>query len=71
MDPADLILCEGVLTDIPLGRLNQDESLEVETGICFLASGRFEIKGEVQCMFAENGERIAGFGSLRAHIAEE
>ncbi|GJE90813.1 TRAPP II complex [Phanerochaete sordida] len=43
LDPPQHILFEGVLSDIPVGRLASDEAYEFDTPVTFVACGRFEL----------------------------
>jgi hypothetical protein len=70
MDPADHIIYEGVLSNIPLGRMESEGTREVEIPLCFLSQGRFEICAEVQILGAPRSERKAGVGQLRAVVRE-
>jgi hypothetical protein len=46
--PLEYVLHEGVLTDLPIGRLQSGESREITTSLCFLTAGRFEISAQVR-----------------------
>ncbi|KAJ6547608.1 TRAPP II complex [Mycena capillaripes] len=62
------VIFEGLLKDVPIGRLESGESLEVETGVCFLAYGRFEISAEAKVVgFTES----KGTGRLTAMVRAE
>jgi hypothetical protein len=71
VDPADHIIYDGVLSNIPLGQMESGEAREVETAVCFLSQGRFEICAEVQILGALRNERKAGVGQLKAVVREE
>lgn len=71
IDPADQVIYEGVLTNIPLGHLEPGESREVETAVCFLSLGRFEIRADVRILGASRSQREAGIGQLRAVVRKE
>ncbi|PPQ83346.1 hypothetical protein CVT25_003985 [Psilocybe cyanescens] len=63
-NPSEYIIYEGVLTDLPVGRLESGESREITTSVCFLASGHFEISALVRGFGgATTDSRVA-----RAHI---
>lgn len=47
MEPPEHALYEGVLSDIPIGRLDIGTSQEVEIPVTFVACGRFELSAEV------------------------
>ena len=46
MEPAAHILFEGVLTDIPIGRLDATQSKVFELPISLVSCGRFEISAD-------------------------
>jgi hypothetical protein len=48
LDPIESIVYEGILTDIALGRLEPGQVHEFSLGLCFLATGRFEISAQVR-----------------------
>ncbi|KAF4614895.1 hypothetical protein D9613_003081 [Agrocybe pediades] len=48
INPVEYVIFEGVLTDLPVGRLENGESKEVTTSLCFLTSGQFEISAQVR-----------------------
>ncbi|KAJ3559110.1 hypothetical protein NM688_g536 [Phlebia brevispora] len=69
MDPAQYILYEGVLMDVPVGRVDIDQSQEIELPVTFVSCGRFEIFGDVYVNGPEDKRRIAR-GQLRASVEE-
>ncbi|ESK96998.1 hypercellular protein [Moniliophthora roreri MCA 2997] len=48
IEPTEHFIHDGALSDIPVGRLDKNESREVDTAICFLSQGRFEVRGIVR-----------------------
>ncbi|KAJ6496720.1 TRAPP II complex [Mycena vitilis] len=63
------VIFEGLLRDVPIGRLESGESREVETGLCFLSHGRFEISAEAKVVgFAAESK---GIGRLTAMVRSE
>ncbi|KAJ7046805.1 TRAPP II complex [Mycena alexandri] len=62
------IIFEGLLRDVPIGRLESGESCEVETGLCFLAYGRFEISAEAKVVGSSESK---GTGRLTAMVRAE
>ncbi|KAL0946868.1 hypothetical protein HGRIS_013034 [Hohenbuehelia grisea] len=48
LSPAQHVLYEGVLSSIPIGRLRQGESRELDVLLCFLCYGRFDITAQVR-----------------------
>ncbi|KAK7054867.1 hypothetical protein VNI00_003330 [Paramarasmius palmivorus] len=48
IEPSEHILHDGALYDIPVGRLDSNESRELDTTLCFLSHGRFEVRGAVK-----------------------
>lgn len=69
-DPAEHIIYEGVLSDLPVGHLQSGESREVETPLCFLSYGRFELAAEVRALDLSYAESRAGFGHLVVDVLE-
>jgi trafficking protein particle complex subunit 9 len=43
VEPREHVIFDGVLYDMPIGRLHAKESREVEVAVCFLCHGRFEV----------------------------
>ncbi|KAJ3516627.1 hypothetical protein NLJ89_g1004 [Agrocybe chaxingu] len=46
-NPSEYLIYEGVLTDLPVGRLQSGEFREIVTSLCFLSSGHFELSAQV------------------------
>ncbi|KAJ7176123.1 hypothetical protein C8R43DRAFT_942926 [Mycena crocata] len=59
------IIMEGLLRDVPIGRLESGESREIETGLCFLAYGRYEISAEAKVVGSVENK---GLGRLTAMV---
>ncbi|KAJ7155939.1 TRAPP II complex [Mycena crocata] len=62
------IIMEGLLRDVPIGRLESGESREIETGLCFLAYGRYEISAEAKVVGSVENK---GLGRLTAMVRVE
>jgi len=62
------IIFEGLLRDVPIGRLESGESREIETGLCFLAYGRYEILVEAKVVGSAESK---GAGRLTAMVRAE
>ncbi|KAF7338264.1 hypothetical protein MVEN_02051700 [Mycena venus] len=62
------VIFEGLLREVPIGRLESGESREVETGLCFLAYGRFEISAEAKVVGSTESK---GTGRLTAMVRAE
>ncbi|KAJ7452373.1 TRAPP II complex [Mycena galericulata] len=62
------LVFEGLLRDVPIGRLESGESREVETGLCFLAYGRYEISAEAKVVGSTESK---GTGQLTAMVRVE
>lgn len=69
--PDEHILFEGVLTDIPLGRIETSQSQVVEIPVCFLSGGHFEIGAEARILGASEESGRAGVSRLRAMVRED
>lgn len=70
MTPPEHVLFEGVLSNIPLGRLEPGTSQFVETGVGFLCHGCFNIRAEVRILGAPRSGRKAGMGEITAVVRE-
>ena len=66
LHPFQHVIYEGVLTSVPIGELKQGESREVLLPICFLCSGRFDIRAQVGMIDSGTSERGVSYGSLTA-----
>ncbi|KAI0062282.1 hypothetical protein BV25DRAFT_1945461 [Artomyces pyxidatus] len=71
MDPSDHVIQEGILSDIPLGRLGHGETQEVETPLCFVSCGRFEMHADVRILGTRHEEGKVGFGILKAVVDDD
>lgn len=70
MTPPEHVIFEGVLSNIPLGRLEPGDSRFVETAVGFLSHGRFDIRAEVRILGAPRGARKAGSSRITAVVHE-
>ncbi|KAF8628414.1 hypothetical protein AX15_003936 [Amanita polypyramis BW_CC] len=70
LEPSEDILYEGVIQDMPIGRLDPGASKEIDTTVCFLACGYFEILAEVRLVGADKLSR-AGIGHLKVTLPGE
>ncbi|KAA1471141.1 hypothetical protein DENSPDRAFT_775745 [Dentipellis sp. KUC8613] len=70
MEPSEYVIQEGILSDVPVGRLAQGESYETETPLCFVACGRFELTAEARVLGASGDDARVGFGQLHAIVEE-
>jgi trafficking protein particle complex subunit 9 len=68
VEPAEHIIVEGVLTDVSLGRLDSGEYREIETVLCVLCLGRFEICVTVRSLSDGSAGTVVGAGCLRAVV---
>ncbi|KAG6909694.1 hypothetical protein DXG01_015895 [Tephrocybe rancida] len=69
MEPSEHVVYEGILTELAVGRLESGESRDIDTAICFLANGRFEISAEVRSFDAPRSDTDrAGIGHLIAIV---
>lgn len=46
--PQDSVVYEGVLNDIPIGRLEPGEKRSHTIGVCFLSRGHFELSAQMR-----------------------
>jgi trafficking protein particle complex subunit 9 len=65
-EPLENIIYEGVLSNIPIGRVEAGESCTIETALSFLAYGAFDIVATVRSL--ESG---GGCGRLSVSVLEE
>jgi hypothetical protein len=71
LEPAEHVIFEGIISNIPIGRLQSGESDEVETALCFLAYGRFEISAQAWVLGATQTDTYrGGNGHLTAVVRE-
>lgn len=71
LSPSEHVLYEGVLSDIPVGRLDSGKEGEIEMGICFVSEGRFDIHAEVRLVGCDAEEDAkAGEGDLRVFVRD-
>lgn len=68
MEPFHHLIYEGVLSDIPVGRLGSRESYEFDTPIAFVSSGKFDITAEVCIPLLPGDKSRFGRGQLKAVV---
>ncbi|KAF5380960.1 hypothetical protein D9615_003973 [Tricholomella constricta] len=68
MEPSEHVVYEGILSELAIGRLESGESRQLDTAICFLAYGRFEISAEVRSFDSFRSDARAGIGRLIAVV---
>lgn len=71
MEPGEHVINEGILSDMPIGQLEGGTSGEIETALCFLSYGQFEIGAEVRRLGSPRAEGRLGIGRLRAVVRED
>jgi len=62
-EPEKHVIYQGVLQGIPLGEVQSDEIRELETAICFVSCGRFQLRTQIEILGAPRGES-AGSGHV-------
>ncbi|KAF7304920.1 hypothetical protein MKEN_01206300 [Mycena kentingensis (nom. inval.)] len=62
------IIFQGLLREVPVGRLESGESREIETGLCFLSYGRYEISAEARTVGSDESN---GTGRLTVMVRAE
>lgn len=60
MSPAEHIISEGVLSDIPVGKLDPKSSTIINVAVTFLAPGSFEFSAAMNAIGRPLNERTAG-----------
>jgi hypothetical protein len=71
LEPAEHVVHEGALSDIPLGRIASGESREVNLPVSFVAAGRFDIGAEVRVWDVHGEDGKAGKGKLTVDVSED
>jgi trafficking protein particle complex subunit 9 len=71
VEPVEHVVHEGVLTDLAIGRLAAGESREVETALCFIAYGYFEIFAQARAFDTSRSDARAGLGRLIAIVRDD
>jgi len=68
LDPGDAVVHDGVLSDIPVGEIGSGDSKTVTTGLCFIASGTFEVSARLRCAQEAEGASVRAY--ITAVVAE-
>ena len=68
LDPFQHILAEGVLSDIPVGRLGSGQTYEFDTPVTFVSCGRFEVSGVIRDPGQSGDSDRLGRGLLKAMV---
>ncbi|KAH9005302.1 TRAPP II complex [Lactarius hatsudake] len=71
VDPADHVIQEGVLSDVPIGRLEKGEERELEAPLCFVACGRFRVQVEARAVGGAVREARVGCATLKVVVSED
>jgi hypothetical protein len=71
VDPADHVIQEGVLSDVPIGRLDTGEVREFEVPLCFVACGRFRVQVEARTMDDAVRDAKVGSATLKVVVSED
>jgi len=69
-DPADLVLYDGTVSDVPISCLEPGASEIVHIPVLFLGRGQFEITAAARAVAADGAETEAGRGFLHV-VARE
>ncbi|PBK78204.1 hypothetical protein ARMSODRAFT_947080 [Armillaria solidipes] len=70
MEPPEHVIYEGVLNDIPVGKLKSGASFDITIPLCFLAYGRFTIWATANTFRGKTRERVQGLAQLTAVVTE-
>ncbi|KAF9264661.1 hypothetical protein L218DRAFT_861806 [Marasmius fiardii PR-910] len=70
VEPAEHVIHDGVLSDIPVGKLGNKESREIDIAICFLSHGRFDINA-VAKVIGDHHEHEKGLTHLACIVGPE
>ncbi|KAF8590613.1 hypothetical protein K439DRAFT_1382134 [Ramaria rubella] len=72
LNPSEHVLYDGVLSNLPVGKLECGEEREIEFGICFVAEGKFELRAEAWVVDGGADEDAkAAEGELRVTVRSE
>jgi len=68
LDPSQHVIAQGVLKEIPLGRVRSGEASEVHTPVAFVSCGKFELAADVYASWEPAGLQHVGQGRLNATV---
>ncbi|TBU35870.1 TRAPP II complex [Dichomitus squalens] len=71
LEPAEHVIFQGELVDIPVGRLAKGETYDVETPVTFIACGRFDFSAEVYALGKSEDYSPVGHGNMRLDVSGE
>jgi len=71
VDPADHVIQEGALLDVPIGRLETGEVHEFEAPLCFVACGRFCVQVEARAVDSAVRDAKVGSATLKVVVSED
>ena len=71
LEPAEHVIFQGELVDIPVGRLAKGETYDVETPVTFIACGRFDFSAEVYALGKSEDYSPVGHGKMRIDVSGE
>ncbi|KAI0928535.1 hypothetical protein AcW1_005748 [Taiwanofungus camphoratus] len=69
LEPSQHVIHQGLLLDIPIGRLKQGEAHETETPIAFVSGGSFDFHADVCALDQIRDTNQVGKGHLRAMVS--
>lgn len=69
IEPSDFVVFDGVLRNIPFGRISAGKSLDFQIPIMFVAQGQFKFSSQIYAIEVGKEARREGAGSLTV-IAE-
>ncbi|KIL69772.1 hypothetical protein M378DRAFT_190156 [Amanita muscaria Koide BX008] len=69
LEPSEHVIYDGISQKIPVGRLEPGESREIDTTVCFLAHGYYEVSAEVRLAKGDQTE-LAGMGFLNVNLSQ-
>lgn len=71
LEPAQHVLFQGTIRDVPIGRLAPGESQVADTPVVFVSGGRFDCSAEVHALGLAAPLSQVGRGQLRAVVNVE
>ncbi|KAI0322235.1 TRAPP II complex [Amylostereum chailletii] len=69
-EPSDHVIHEGILSEVPVGRIDAGGSRNVEIPLCFVACGEFQLAIDVRLMGARPDDGKVGSGLLKVVVED-
>jgi len=69
-EPLKHVIFHGTSMNIPIGRIEGGHEGELQTPVCFVSCGKFELRAEIHVFDASQDEGIIGKGRLVAIVKD-